>query len=275
VKVIDGLNYWGSGPMTAVQQERVKKLDLNLINNRINYNSAITHSSNVVEHKIAFDENREGQISVPRLNLQVPLVWSKDSADFETDLARGVIHYPGTAMPGEQGTMYVSGHSSDYIWKRNDYKRVFAQINALQPGDDIFVNAYGTDGKLASVRHIGISASVSYPDLTPNEVIVDRTLDVARQCIEQDGAEAILMGCTLQSCPLTVAGATEAQGAPIIDPVLVGMKWTEAMVDMQRAGIPIVSRYGAWQKPPAAEVELLGDLAQRAEAAIARTGQPA
>ena len=128
---------------------------------------------------------------------------------------------------------------------------------------------YGTDAKLASVRHIGISASVSYPELTPNDVIVERTLAVARQCIEQDGAEAILMGCTLQSCPLTVAGATEAQGAPIIDPVLVGMKWTEMMVDMARAGIPIVSRYGAWQKPPAAEVERLAALAERAEAAIA------
>jgi allantoin racemase len=133
-------------------------------------------------------------------------------------------------------------------------------------------SSYGTDAKLASVRHIGISASVSYPDLTPNSVIVDRTLEVARQCIEQDGAEAILMGCTLQSCPLTVAGATEAEGAPIIDPVLVGMKWTEWMVDMQRAGLPIVSRYGAWQKPPADEVSRLGLLAERAEAAISRIG---
>jgi Asp/Glu/hydantoin racemase len=130
---------------------------------------------------------------------------------------------------------------------------------------------YGTDAKLASVRHIGISAAVSYPELTPNEVIVDRTLDVARQCIEQDGAEAILMGCTLQSCPLTVAGTTEAQGAPIIDPVLVGMKLTESLVDMQRVGLPIVSRFGAYQKPPIAEVERLGSLAERAEAAIART----
>jgi hypothetical protein len=50
------------------------------------------------------------------------------------------------------------------------------------------------------------------------------------------------------------------------------MKWTEWMVDMQRVGLPIVSRYGAWQKPPAEEVSRLGALAERAEHAISRVG---
>lgn len=164
VKVIDGLNYWGSGPMTDSQKERVKKLDLNLINNRISYNSAVTHGSTAVEHKVAFDRNREGKLSIPRLNLQVPLVWSDDPSDFETDLSRGVIHYPGTAMPGEQGTMYVSGHSSDYLWKRNEYKRVFAQLNALEPGDDIFIEAYGLDGKVYNHRYTVTAEHVYKPD---------------------------------------------------------------------------------------------------------------
>src|SRR5439155_1556482 len=78
-----------------------------------------------------------------------------------------------------------------------------------------------------------------------------RTLDVARRCVEEDGAEAILMGCTLQSCPLTVAGEGSANGAPIVDPVLVGLKTAEFMVELARVGLPTVSRYGTWQKPPA------------------------
>ena len=129
---------------------------------------------------------------------------------------------------------------------------------------------YGTDAKLASIRHIGISAKVSYPELTPNDVIVDRTLEVARQCMDQDGAEAILMGCTLQSCPLTVTGTTNASGAPIIDPVLIGIKQTEWLIDLQRNGLPIVSRYGAWQKPPVDEVEQLLRLSRGGAAAGAR-----
>ena len=113
---------------------------------------------------------------------------------------------------------------------------------------------YGTAGKLASVRPINVSAKVSYEEFTPAEVIVARTLEVARKCVEDDGAEAIVMGCTLQSCPMTVAGANDAAGAPIIDPVLVGMKDIEFMVDMARAGLPTLSRYGTWQKPPRDEV---------------------
>jgi len=123
---------------------------------------------------------------------------------------------------------------------------------------------YGTDSKLASVRHINLSARDSYADTTPPEVIVERTLAVARQCVEEDGAEAILMGCTLQSCPLTVAGTSSSgagtdgrAGAPIIDPVLIGLKTAEFMVDLRRAGLPTVSRYGTWQKPPINEVAQL------------------
>ncbi|MEW5978996.1 MAG: aspartate/glutamate racemase family protein [Acidobacteriota bacterium] len=116
---------------------------------------------------------------------------------------------------------------------------------------------YGTDSKLASVRHIGLSARESYPDRTDPNVIVDRTLKVAAQCVAEDGAEAIVMGCTLQSCPLTVSGTGDAAGAPIIDPVLVGLKTTEFLVEARRVGLPTVSRFGTWQKPPWDEVEQL------------------
>ena len=128
---------------------------------------------------------------------------------------------------------------------------------------------YGTAGKLASVRHINLSAKLSYDDITPPEVIIDRTLAVARQCVEDDGAEAIVMGCTLQSCPLTVAGAKDAAGAPIIDPVLIGMKDVELMVEMRQAGLPILSRYGTWQKPPIEEVRQLSPAAAAANRVLA------
>ena len=111
--------------------------------------------------------------------------------------------------------------------------------------------------KLVSVRHIGLSARESYPEQTAPDEIVKRTLEVARKCVEEDGAEAILMGCTLQSCPLTVAGTGDALGAPIIDPVLVGFKVAEFMAEMRQFGLPTLSRLGTWEKPPAAELARL------------------
>jgi LPXTG-site transpeptidase (sortase) family protein len=165
VEVISGTNFWGSGPMTEKQRKLLEKIDLIKVNNRINYNTAslVDHSENPGS-KIEFDLNKTGLLSIPKLQLQVPLIFSKSPDDFDKDLTRGVIHYPGTALPGGQGIMYVSGHSSDYLWKRHDYKQVFARINALAEGDDIFIDAYGVDGKLYNFRYKVTTKNIYKPD---------------------------------------------------------------------------------------------------------------
>ena len=102
------------------------------------------------------------------------------------------------------------------------------------------------------IGHIG----APIPD---NEIIL--ALDQFRKAngnvLSIDGAEAILMGCTLQSCPLTVAGKGDLMGVPIIDPVLIGLKATEFAIELRRVSLPTVSRFGTWQKPPAHEVAQL------------------
>lgn len=153
VEVINNHNSWGSGLMTLTQKTLAGGLDLNLINNRISYNAAVNRGIVSGTSKFNYDLNKPGVLSIPRLNLQVPLVWSKDPSTFEADLSTGVIHYPGTAMPGERGTIYVSGHSSDYIWKNNPMQAIFARLNYLQPGDDVFIAVYGLDGKTYNYRY--------------------------------------------------------------------------------------------------------------------------
>jgi allantoin racemase len=162
--------------------------------------------------------------------------------------AREVSDIPVTAA-FEAGSHYVNSISQRYSVIATEYKTVHCYRELAQ--------LYGTDSKLASVRHINLSARESYPDQTPAETVVARTLEVARKCVEEDGAEAILMGCTLQSCPLTVNGANTSMGAPIVDPVLVGFKVTEFMVEAGQAGLPTLSRFGTWQKPPAEELSRL------------------
>ena len=164
--------------------------------------------------------------------------------------ARELVDIPVTAA-FEAGSHYTNAISQRYSVIATEYKTVHCYRELAQ--------LYGTAGKLASVRHINLSARDSYPEQTAPEVIANRTVEVARQCVEQDGAEAILMGCTLQSYPLTIAGIGDSIGAPIIDPVLIGMKVTEFMVEARQIGLPIISRFGTWQKPPADEVaQLLG-----------------
>ncbi len=162
--------------------------------------------------------------------------------------AREVADIPVTAA-FEAGVHHVNAISQRYSVIATEYKTVHCYRELAQ--------LYGTDSKLASVRHIGLSARESYPDKTRPEIMLKRALEIAKKCIEEDGAEAIMMGCTLQSCPLTVAGQGDLMGVPIIDPVLVGFKMTEVRVEMHQAGLPIISRFGTWQKPPADEVARL------------------
>ena len=111
-----------------------------------------------------YDLNNPGRLSIPRLNLSVPLIWSKDPSDFDADLTKGVIHYPGTVLPGDRGTVYVSGHSSDYLWKKNPMHDVFAKLNFLKPGDDVFVDVYGLDGKVYNYRYQVSETNIYKPD---------------------------------------------------------------------------------------------------------------
>ncbi|PYV36703.1 MAG: hypothetical protein DMG06_30120 [Acidobacteria bacterium] len=162
--------------------------------------------------------------------------------------ARELADIPVTAA-FEASSHYVNLIAQRYSVIATEYKTVHCYWELAQ--------LYGTNSKLASVRHIGLSARESYPDQTRPEEVLKRTLEVARKCVEQDGAEAILMGCTLQSCPLTAARKGDLMGVPIIDPVLIGLKATEFAIELRRVGLPIVSRFGAWQKPPTDEVAQL------------------
>lgn len=163
-EIINNYNPWGIGKITKEQKSFVEKLDTNLINNRISYYAKPQEGSVSGEQKINFDLNKPGTLSIPRLNLQVPLIFSKDPSNFEADLTKGVIHYPGTALPGEKGTIYVSGHSSDYVWKKDPYQTVFAKINYLKPGDDVFVDVYGVDGKVYNFRYQVTGSNIYKPD---------------------------------------------------------------------------------------------------------------
>lgn len=64
---------------------------------------------------------------------------SRDSKSMAADLEHGVAHYSGTAMPGEDGNVALTGHSSNYWWDKGAYNYVFQNLNALNPGDPVTI----------------------------------------------------------------------------------------------------------------------------------------
>ncbi len=77
-------------------------------------------------------------ISVPKIKLNNETV-IVDSNNFDQQLA----HLPGTALPGEKGNVFITGHSSVFLWQLGNKKPIFNNLNTLKKGDEIKVDAFG------------------------------------------------------------------------------------------------------------------------------------
>jgi LPXTG-site transpeptidase (sortase) family protein len=81
-------------------------------------------------------------IVIKDLDISAPIIYvnKKDDAVYEDALQQGVVHFPGTSLPGQLGNCYIFGHSSDYIWRHGDYKTVFAALTQIKVGDTIRIS---------------------------------------------------------------------------------------------------------------------------------------
>lgn len=77
------------------------------------------------------------QLSIPKLKIEDAKV-TVDS----NDLSLGLIQLPGSALPGEKGNLFISGHSALSPWFVFK-KAIFAKLLDLKKGDEIIVKAGG------------------------------------------------------------------------------------------------------------------------------------
>lgn len=80
----------------------------------------------------------EFKISVPKIGLDSvkTLVYSDY---FDENLA----HLPGSALPGEKGNAFITGHSSLPNLSSKDSKAFFAKLPDVKKGDEVIVDALG------------------------------------------------------------------------------------------------------------------------------------
>ncbi len=76
---------------------------------------------------------------VSSLGIKAPIKYVEESKEsvFQEALRSGVVHFPGTAMPGQPGNTYIFGHSSDYLWSKGDYKTVFALLPRISKDAEV------------------------------------------------------------------------------------------------------------------------------------------
>lgn len=89
---------------------------------------------------------QDGVSGVGYYNLSVPKLKIKD-ASVEiagNDLAQNLIHYQGTALPGQLGNAIVFGHSVlPQFFDPENYLTIFSKLPTLEKGDEITVRYDG------------------------------------------------------------------------------------------------------------------------------------
>ncbi|HUB93538.1 MAG TPA: sortase [Verrucomicrobiae bacterium] len=81
-------------------------------------------------------------VTIPKINVQIPIDFSLDTYDenvIENDLDNGVIHYPNTVLPGQNGNAAYFGHSSGNIFNNGKYKFAFTLLHDLTTGDLFYI----------------------------------------------------------------------------------------------------------------------------------------
>lgn len=78
-------------------------------------------------------------ISIPSINLKTTV--NVDS----NDLSSGLIQLPGSALPGEKGNLFISGHSALPQFAKAGAQVFFAHLPEVKKGDSVRVTAEGVD----------------------------------------------------------------------------------------------------------------------------------
>ncbi|MBT4385082.1 sortase [Candidatus Peregrinibacteria bacterium] len=116
----------------------------------------------------------ENRLEIPAINVNSRIVepefgldsligqdWNALEDQIRSSLLNGLVHYPGTALPGDKGNVFITGHSSNVFWEKSDYNTVFALLPKIEEGDDIFVSYDQVD------YHYRV---ISKKEVTPKEV---------------------------------------------------------------------------------------------------------
>lgn len=102
------------------------------------------------------------QVIIPKINVEIPVVYNVDTTNenvIENDLEGGVIHFPTTVLPGQDGNAAFFGHSSNNIFNPGQYKFAFVLLHTLVNGDTFYLTYNQTVYIYKVVQHFVVSPS--------------------------------------------------------------------------------------------------------------------
>lgn len=113
------------------------------------------------------------EIIIPKINVELPIIFDEQSADekaIQRSLEDGVLHYPTTSYPGEEGNGAIFGHSSNNILNKGKYKFAFVLLKRLDPGDTFMIQYKSKryvykvfDKKIVKPEDVGVLGNTDKP----------------------------------------------------------------------------------------------------------------
>lgn len=100
------------------------------------------------------------EVIIPKINVEIPIDYNVDTTNenvIENDLEQGVIHFPSTAVPGQDGNAAFFGHSSNNIFNPGKYKFAFVLLHTLVDGDTFYLTYNNTVYVYKVISHFVVS----------------------------------------------------------------------------------------------------------------------
>lgn len=101
--------------------------------------------------------SKPAEVLIPGIGVGAPIVFprSAELGVLNSALTQGVVHYPGSALPGEAGTVFLFGHSTGLAVVHNRNFAVFNRLRELGPGSMVRLR-YGEREYWYKVRSVDI-----------------------------------------------------------------------------------------------------------------------
>lgn len=112
------------------------------------------------------------------------------------------------------------------------------------------VAKYGFAERLASFRVLGMTVNEFQQDPACTE---ERILDEARKAVEQDGADVIVLGCTIEFGSYQTV--QRELGVPVVDAIVAPIRYAEFLADLSARHGWCHSNAGGYETPSAAELD--------------------
>lgn len=85
----------------------------------------------------------DDELNIPSLNIVAPITFGVSLDDSLAKLKEGVVQMETSKRPGENGSIFIVGHSSSLPWDKNEFGQIFAKLPDIKDGAEILVRYQG------------------------------------------------------------------------------------------------------------------------------------